>query len=145
MAQRVVIDANVTLGLVLSLPYSLQVDRQMQIWRSDETRIIVPTLWEYECLTGLRRAAATRLISASNAWQIAKVLFSLGFERVPPNLELHESALQWADRLSQSKAYDAQYLALAESRLAEFWTADKRLFHTLQGLDVQWAHAIQVV
>ncbi len=84
MAQRVVIDANVTLGLVLRLPFSGRVDRQIQIWQADEVHLVVPTLWEYECLTGLRRAAALRLISDPEAWQMAASLFSLDFERVAP-------------------------------------------------------------
>ncbi len=86
----------------------------------------------------MRRAVTLKLISPEDADQMVEDLFELEFQRVAPTLELHRAALQWAGRISQSKAYDAQYLALAESLSAEFWTADQRLFHTLQGLDVNW-------
>ncbi|HLE16232.1 MAG TPA: type II toxin-antitoxin system VapC family toxin [Anaerolineales bacterium] len=138
MAQRVVIDANATLGLFLRLPFSVQVDRQMQAWGAEEARLIVPTLWEYECLTGLRRAVTLKLISPKEAERMVEDLLALEFQRVPPTLELHRAALQWAERIGQSKVYDAHYLALAENLSAAFWTADHRLFRALQGIGVDW-------
>ncbi len=141
MAQRIVIDANATLGLFLRLPYSEKVDLRMQAWQAQEARLVVPTLWEYECLTGLRRAVTLKLISPEDAEQMVEDLLALEFQRLAPTLELHIAALQWAGRISQSKVYHAQYLALAESLSAEFWTADRRLFHTLQGLGVNWVYS----
>ena len=142
MAQRYVIDANATLGLFLRLPYSKTVDQWMQAWQVEEAGLVVPTLWEYECLTGLRRAATLKLISSKDAERMVEDLLALEFQRVAPTLELHQAALLWAERVGQSKAYDAQYLALAESLSAEFWTADRRLFHALQGLGVNWVHTV---
>jgi predicted nucleic acid-binding protein len=142
MAKSYVVDANATLGLFLSLPYSQSMDRWMQAHQAEEARLIVPTLWEYECLTGLRRAVTMKLIPPQNARRMIGDLFALDFQRVPPTLELHLAALLWAERIGQSKVYDAQYLALAENLDAEFWTADQRLFHSLQGLGVAWAHSI---
>lgn len=55
---------------------------------------------------------------------------------------MHRAALLWAERIGQSKVFDAQYLALAESLSAKFRTADQRLFHSLQALGVNWVHAI---
>lgn len=142
MAQQLVIDANASLSLFLKLPYSEQMDQRMQEWHAKEARIFAPALWEYECITGLRRATALKLIDAEETNRIAEGLLGLEFQRVAPTLELHLAALHWAERIGQSKVYDAQYLALAESLPAEFWTADQRLFHTLQGLGVSWVHLI---
>ncbi len=141
MGKSVVIDANATLGLFLRLPYSQIVDRWMQTWLVEEAHLVVPALWEYECLSGLRRAAYLKLISPQEAERMAGDLLALDFQRVPPNLELHRSALAWAERLGQSKVYDAQYIALAESLAAEFWTVDKRLFHAMQSLGVEWVRS----
>lgn len=142
MAPRYVIDASATLGLFLRLPYSESVDHRMQAWEAEQARLVVPTLWEYECLIGLRRAGTLKLIPSQEAGQMIEDLLALEFQRVAPTLELHRAALLWAERIGQSKVYDAQYLALAESLSAEFWTADQRLFHSLQGLGVNWIHAI---
>jgi predicted nucleic acid-binding protein len=142
MAQQFVIDANATLGLVLKLPYSGQIDQKMREWQANEARLSVPVLWEYECLTGLRRAVTQKLIDHQEADRIIEGLLALEFHRIPPTLELHRGALIWADRIGQSKIYDAHYLAAAESLSAEFWTADQRLFHTLQDLGMDWIHLI---
>jgi predicted nucleic acid-binding protein len=142
MARQCIIDANVTLGLFLQLPYSHAVDRWMQVWQAEEASLVVPTLWEYECLTGLRRAVALKLISSGEAGRMVNDLLALEFQRVAPTLELHRSALAWAERIGQSKTYDAHYIALADKLSAEFWTADKRLYHTLKGLGVEWVHSV---
>jgi predicted nucleic acid-binding protein len=142
MARRYVIDANATLGLFLRLPYSREIDSRLQAWQVEEASLAVPTLWEYECLTGFRRAVVLKLISSEEAGRMVEALYALKFHRVPPTLELHHAALVWAGRIGQAKIYDAHYLALAEILSAEFWTADKRLFHTLQSLEIDWAHLI---
>ncbi len=142
MGQRYVIDANATLGLFLRLPYSEKMDEWMQAWQLEDAHLLVPTLWEYECLTGLRRAVTLKLISLQESKQMVTDLLAMEFQRVPPTLVLHQSALLWAEKIGQSKVYDAQYLALSERLSAEFWTTDLRLFHTLQGLGVNWVHSL---
>jgi predicted nucleic acid-binding protein len=77
MATQYVIDANATLGLFLHLPYSKSIDRKMQEWQAEEARLIVPTLWEYECLTGFRRAVTLKLISSSDAERMVDDLLAL--------------------------------------------------------------------
>ena len=51
----------------------------------------------------------------------------IGCEEVPPSLALNRLTLSWAERLGQSKTYDAHYLAVSEQTGAEFWTADEFL------------------
>ncbi len=142
MAPRYVIDANATLGLFLRLPYAERVDRCFQTWQTEQAHLVVPALWEYECLTGLRRAVTLKLISADEAARMVADLLGLAFQRVAPTLELHLSALRWAGQMGQAKVYDAQYVALAEHLSADFWTADQRLARTLQDLGVTWVHLI---
>jgi predicted nucleic acid-binding protein len=142
MAPRYVIDANATLGLFLRLPYSTSIDGRMEAWQAEQATLVVPTIWEYECLTGLRRAVTLKLISSLEARQMLDELLALEFHRVAPTPALHRAALLWADRTGQSKSYDGEYLALAESLSAEFWTADQRLFRNLRALGAEWVHAI---
>jgi predicted nucleic acid-binding protein len=85
-----------------------------------------------------------KLIPSEDAQRMVEDLLALDFQRVAPTPELHQAALIWAGKIGQSKVYDAQYLALAESLDAEFWTADQRLVHSLQGMEVNWVHSIVV-
>lgn len=142
MGQSCVIDANITLGLFLRLPYSERIDQRIQIWQAEEEHLVVPTLWEYECISGLRRAVTLKLITSQEMTGMIEDLFSLEIERIPPSMTLHRSAIHWAERIGQSKVYDAQYLALAEILSAEFWTADQHLYHATQVLGVNWIHII---
>jgi predicted nucleic acid-binding protein len=43
------------------------------------------------------------------------------------------SALEFATRFNRPKAYDAQYLALADLLGCELWTADRRLVNAVGG------------
>lgn len=45
--------------------------------------------------------------------------------------------------IQQTVAYDAAFLALADSLEADFWTAEKRLFNTCQRLQLPWVYSLQ--
>jgi predicted nucleic acid-binding protein len=47
-----------------------------------------------------------------------------------------------AAQIGQSKAYDAQYLALAARENAPLWTADRRLANAARGAGLDWVHWI---
>lgn len=64
---------------------------------------------------------------------------------VPPTPVLHQQVLVWAMRLNQTVAYDAAFLALAESEGAEFWTADRRLVDAARNLGLGWVHSLNEV
>jgi len=44
--------------------------------------------------------------------------------------------------LGQPKAYCACALALSEQNVAEFWTADERLYNRVQQIGIRWVHWI---
>lgn len=140
MARPVVIDANIGLGLVLYLPYSKDAILLMRLLRGDQAELVVPILWEYECISGLRSAVFHKLVDIATADQAIQVLLSVEPRRINPTPEIHRSALRWVERLGQSKAYDSQYVALAENLGAEFWSADQRLVSALRELGADWAH-----
>lgn len=69
-------------------------------------------------------------------------MLSTNVQLFAPSTKLHLSALNWAHKINQSKAYDAQYLALAEQEDAHFWSADKRLVNGAQQTGIDWIHWI---
>jgi predicted nucleic acid-binding protein len=79
-----------------------------------------------------------KVISPQDALDGLHALFALNIREIPPTLELHREALQWAHQLGQGAAYDAAYLALAEQLQAPFWTADRRLANPAQQAGAAW-------
>lgn len=136
----IVIDANISLAQVLPLPYSLDVVRQMDVWRMQRSRLVVPALWEYEVASGLRRACMLGMLTPDQANEALEIILGMAFEVVVGTPAGHRRALLWAERLGQARAYDAQYLVLAEQIEAEFWTADRRLVQSARQLHVAWVH-----
>lgn len=136
----VVIDANLSLAQALPLPYSESVARMMVYWKNGLTRLIVPSLWEYEVILGLRRACAVGIISSEMSRQLFNELLGMGLEVIAGEPERHLLALTLAERLEQAHAYDTQYLALAEQLGCEFWTADQRLVNRSAQLGLRYVH-----
>jgi predicted nucleic acid-binding protein len=137
---EVVVDANFSLAQVLPLPYSPDVIRRMHVWQVELPRIRVPGLWEYEVVTGLRRACSQGMLSLEQAQVSLDELLGMGLEVTPASARRHRRALEWVELLGQSRAYDAQYLALAEEMGAELWTGDRRLANGAASLSLEWVH-----
>ncbi len=138
----VVIDANLAVGLVRQMPYSLTFRRQIERWLRDEVRLAVPGLWDYEVATVLRKLWVQGVLTGDQAIAAVEMLMRLPVEHYPADTERMVSALRWAERLGQSKAYDAHYVALAEQLGRELWSADQRLINALHARGVSWAHWI---
>jgi len=69
-------------------------------------------------------------------------IFALQVQILPITEAIGRSAFDWAERLNQARAYDALYLALAESLPAELWTADRRLVDRARQIGVTWVRWI---
>lgn len=105
-------------------------------WHMEEWSFVAPLLLRYEVTNAihrLRRAGALTDAGSDEALRSAVDL--------PINLhadaELHGLALGFAARFDLPAAYDAHYLALADRLGVEFWTADRRLAHTVR-LHLPW-------
>ena len=138
-----VIDANIGVGTVIPLPYSTHVLRHMKSWRSERARIVVPVLWHYEVVSALQKAVALRMLTKTQALSALDELQLMNLDEIAPTPESDRRSLEWAQRLSQLVAYDAQYLALTENLAGEFWTADRKLVTQARQLGYDWVHWIE--
>ncbi len=139
----VVIDANLAVALAIALPYSERAVTLMADWARERVCVYAPLLWEYEVVSALRKAVALGLLPVDEAPYTLERLWALGVQPVPPGPDLHRQALAWAERLGQTVAYDAQYLALAEGLGAVLWTADRRLSRRAADLGISWVRYIE--
>jgi predicted nucleic acid-binding protein len=137
-ALMVVVDAGVVLGLVLPLPFSDQASAAMRAFREANEEIYAPALLEYEVCSVLRRAISGGIIDAAHAEQAIEWIADIRINPITPAASLNARALYWASRLGHSKAYDAQYLALAEQMKCRLVTADHRLVRAARALSVDW-------
>ena len=137
-----VIDSNLISAVVLPLPYSDQATQKIIAWKRAGAELLAPVLLEYEIAAILRKAVVARWLTTDLAVEAISKVLALNVRCLTPTAHLHERALRWADRLGHSKAYDAQYLALAEQEGIELWTADRRLVNGAQQVGVHWVHWI---
>ena len=137
-----VVDSNIIASLFLPAPYSAQSTGLMKTWDATGEDLIAPTLFEYEIATIVRRATITGQLEKGQALAILMQLLNTRVDTVPPSAALHRDALRLAERIGQSKAYDAHYLALAARENATLWTADKRLANAARQIGLTWVQWI---
>ena len=136
-----VIDANVAIKSILSATDSLDA-----FWEKVDQENITPCaprLWLSETASAIRSLVSQKAVSPDEAEDALRTIHGLHIEIIDEDEELSLRALELAGKLGQSKAYDAFYLALAEKLVAEFWTADERLYNRCRkDLKLSWVHWI---
>ena len=105
---RVILDANIVVAVFLPLPFSAQAREHIIAWDRSGLELLAPALYEYEIHSVLHRAATAGLLTYREAKKAMQDAQALAVHCVPPSPELHDRAWYWADRLDQSKTYDAQ-------------------------------------
>ncbi|HKV08859.1 MAG TPA: type II toxin-antitoxin system VapC family toxin [Thermoanaerobaculia bacterium] len=135
---HLVLDASLAIRALV--PTSPQ-DRALELIAAahqEGTALLAPDLWVSEVTSVLRKMVHTQSLAPEEADLLLSGLPSLGVQVIPSDLPLARSALSWAGRLGQIRAYDAFYLALAEREEATLWTGDGRLKDRVAQLGIDW-------
>ena len=126
----VVVDASLAIKWLVEEDDSDKAHALLQSWVVQEITRIAPYLMPFEVANVLhRRVLRGELNVGDSTRMIAQLLESRLELHQPPGL--HVRALQLASRFKQSAAYDAHYVALAESFGCELWTADERFYRAI--------------
>ena len=138
--QTLVVDASIAVWAILPMVQGRGIDAAEHFvrWANGNARLVAPSWWAAECTAAIRRALASRMISDQAARRAVSDVFALGVDMLAVDQALCESALNWAARIGQSKAYDAFYLAVADQIGTELWTADKRLAASAGAIGLDW-------
>jgi predicted nucleic acid-binding protein len=136
----IVLDANLAVAVAIPMDYTVQATQLIRAWTASQERLLAPVLFEYEITTALRRAITLKILTPPEAMEGLDLILELGVELVLPTRSLSVQAIHFAERIGQSKAYDAQYLALASRENAPLWTADRRLATAAQTTGLNWVH-----
>lgn len=137
-----VTDASVGVWAVLPQWAPVDVSQHFARWYAQAVRLQAPELWAAEAVSAIRSYVHVRQLTAQEAELAVEDLFALEIELLPMTPDLCRAALGWAERLRQRRAYDVFYLALAEMRGAEFWTADQRLANAARQAGATWTRWI---
>lgn len=133
----IVLDANLPIVLVSGDPRREQVWPQITQWLHQNTPLHAPHLLPYEVANALTRAIVAGRFSEESLAPALESLRNLpiAYHAVSYNPRVVEIALS----LRRQSAYDAAYIALAESLNAELWTLDSPLYRnaTALGFPVQ--------
>lgn len=132
MNSPVCIDAGVLIKLVVEEPGSDYVDRLWEEWIVNGNPILAPALVQYEVAGVLRDRAHRRQLPEALARSALSAALNMEGLEVVNSVDMHLRAWELALRLGLG-TYDATYLALAEMRNCELWTADRRLYRSVQG------------
>jgi predicted nucleic acid-binding protein len=138
----VVIDANVVAALMMPLPYSQQATRKVIGWKRDSVDLFAPVLLQYELTSVLRKAVLADILTEEEVTAALHQFAEMNIQEVAPTVPLNRSAIEWAQRLGQPVAYDAQYLAVTEALASEFWTGDRRLVAAARQAGASWTYWI---
>jgi predicted nucleic acid-binding protein len=139
-AREVCVDASLAIKVVVTEPDSDKADALFDEWANEGTLLIAPAFFAVETDSILRQKVMLRkeLTPEQAAAAFAK-LQTLPIQQISVP-EQRRRAWEVATDLGFATVYDATYLALAELRGCEFWTADERLFNQVkeQLLFVKW-------
>jgi predicted nucleic acid-binding protein len=135
------VDANLVIRLIVD-PEDEVIRRLWERWDAEHQRVAAPTLLFYEVSNALYRYRRAGMMGPAAVQLALTAALALPIT-LHGDPTLHTRAIETAERLSLSAAYDAHYLALADILGGEFWTADLRLVSAVQG-ELPWVHAVSV-
>lgn len=137
-SSAIVVDANLAILHVIGGSQANRVDQLWVTWVKQGKLICAPQLWLNEVTSVMHKSYKLGLLDEKKALSALDAVLELGVEIHSQDIDLCRQAFQWANRLNQTKAYDAFYIALAQRLEAEFWTADERLANRCQQIGARW-------
>ena len=126
----VVVDASLALKWALQEEHTEDALRLWDRWQDASEHVIAPPIFRSEVTNVLHQRTRREHLEPADAADILDSLISIVASDEPS--DLYDRALTLASLLQQGSAYDTLYLALAEFRGCEMWTADRRFVRSVQ-------------
>ncbi len=129
---QAVLDSGILIASVYVETLSTKAKALLQHFRDAQTILHAPALLRYELIAVSRKAVYQARVTAEQGLVARDQLLSY-----PVLLHFDDALLkrgyELAEEFNRPTAYDAQYLALAERLSCDFWTADERMFNSVNG------------
>ena len=133
MNSLVCIDATVLIKLVVEETGSDLVDRLWEEWIVSSVQVSAPTLIRYEVAEVLKERARRGKLSQPLARSALSAALNMEGIELVDSVDLHLRAWELGSQMGLRGVFDATYLALAEMRNCELWTANRRLYRSVKG------------
>ncbi len=139
MSGFVVVDASLAFKWLVREEHTDKALAILREWHDEEVTPAAPHLLPFEVSNALHKRVTRGELSIEGAVDLIGNLLTSQIELHQP-WNLHGKALEMASRFGQAAAYDAHYLALAESLGCELWTADEKFCQSVAEDDgrVHW-------
>ncbi len=128
---NLVIDSNLLLASAFVEPHSPQARALLAKAVHAGDSFHAPALLQYEIVTVIRKAVHFGRINEAEGQSIKNLLLATEI-KIHVNLDLINRGYELAQAFHLPRAYDTQYVALAEHLNCDFWTADERLFNSVR-------------
>jgi predicted nucleic acid-binding protein len=141
MPHRVCIDASLAISWIVRERFTDSALALRRSWARDTVELVVPPIFPSEVTSTIRRTVYQGAISPEDGRRALERALAWPVTVSEDGDDLQRQAYELATRFNRPRAYDAQYLAVAQAEGSEFWTGDERLINSLQG-QLAWAHWI---
>jgi predicted nucleic acid-binding protein len=134
MSNVVVVDASIAVKWTLNEPGSSTALALLANWTDRGIEVLAPALLAYEVTNALYRHVRKGDIPFDDARRgLTEIIFKVvGFD-FSENSDFNIRAMELGQQFGLPAAYDSHYLALAERRGCELWTADLRMWNGTRG------------
>jgi predicted nucleic acid-binding protein len=128
----VVLDANTLIAFGMAdEPLHTQANQILSAWQTAKEHLTAPRLFRSEITAVVRKAVYQQRMTPDQGRALLSQLLNYPVD-FHEDTALFEEAYDLAVRFNRPRAYDTQYMALAERLQCEFWTADERLVNSIQ-------------
>ncbi len=141
MRNVVVVDASIAIKWILAEVDSYRAETLLTEWIKKGIQIFAPDLLAYEITNALYRKVRKGEIILDRAKEaLAEISLTEITFNFSSDFALSTRAIELASHFNLPATYDSHYLALAEHKDCELWTADLRMWNSVKGkLDwVRW-------
>jgi predicted nucleic acid-binding protein len=134
MSNVVIVDASIAIKWTLNESDSSAALALLAHWNDEEIEVLAPALLAYEVTNALYRRVRKGEIPFEDARRgLTEIIFKVVEFDFPEDPDFNIHAMELGQQCGLPAAYDSHYLALAEREGCELWTADLRMWNSVNG------------
>lgn len=130
----IVVDASIVIKWAIKEEYTDRALALLADWTKNGIVILAPALLSYEATNVFHKRIRRDAYPFEDARKaLEEIIYELIVFDFASTSASHIRAIQLSQQFGLPATYDSQYLALAESKQCELWTADRCLWNSIRG------------